>query len=159
MQSTITQILQRMNHKPFRDPNAKTPGWEIEREALALLGDEKSRAILAIFHARRESQTCIFHVPLLTAGYYGFDSTQFNRALRRLEGSFIEIVEAIRGAPRDIRLLPRWEHPEKVEELDPLFLLRKYYALGMGYNEGNNPDEITSQIHSMGAAHRFEAEP
>lgn len=151
MSSTIPQILHRISHQPFKDPNAKTPGWELERDALARFGGDSCRAILAVYHARREFQSSYFHVPHSISALYGFNTVTLNRALRRLDGHFIVIEDAPcrpRGAPHDIRLLPLWDNPEALQE-GPDFLFRKFLAMGMGYNEGNNPHEIQSLIREI----------
>ena len=72
---------------------------------------------------------------------YGFNTATLNRQIDRLNGHFIEVLDAQRGAPRDICLLPRWENPEAIED-DPDTILRRLYAKGMGFNEGNNPHAI-----------------
>lgn len=86
--------------------------WVVERDALKEYGDRKSRAILAIFTARRSSGKKEFFVSPHIADLYNLTPRDLNWALNKLDGIFINTIESKPGKFRLICLTPEWEARE-----------------------------------------------
>lgn len=87
----------------------KSLSWVVERDALRKCADRKSRAILAIFHARRCAKTVEFFVPPQIAKLNGLTPGDLNWALDRLEGLLVKALGKKKGEWRIIQLLPEFE--------------------------------------------------
>jgi hypothetical protein len=87
----------------------KSPSWIVERDAIRLFGDRKTRAILAIYHARRSAKKAEFFVHPDIAKVNGLSPSQLNWALGELEGVLIETLDSKKGRYRTIRLLPQFD--------------------------------------------------
>lgn len=92
---------------PSRSP--KSPSWIVERDAIRFLGERKTRAILAIFHARRSARKAEFFVHPDIAKRWGLSPADLNWALDRLDGKLMETLDSKNGRFRIIRLLPQFE--------------------------------------------------
>jgi len=99
--------------------NKKTysPTATQERIALERFGDRITRAVIAVFHARRSAKQEEFFVAPQIAEMHGLNPKDLNWALGRLEGRLIETLEARRGRFRRIRLNPEFEHSATSGEL------------------------------------------
>lgn len=87
----------------------KSPSWIVEREAIRLFGDRKTRAILAIYHARRSARKAEFFVHPDIAKRWDLSPPDLNWALDRLDGKLVETLDSKNGRFRIIRLLPQFE--------------------------------------------------
>jgi hypothetical protein len=87
----------------------QSPSWIVERDALRLFGDRRSRAILAIYHARRSANRQEFFVHPDIAGVNGLSPADLNWALDKLEGVLIETLMSKSGKYRLLQLLPQYE--------------------------------------------------
>ena len=87
----------------------KSPSWIAERDALRLLGDRRSRAILAIYHARRSAKRQEFFIHPDIAKVNGLKPADLNWALDRLEGVLIVTSKSRKGGYRLLKLLPQFE--------------------------------------------------
>ena len=87
----------------------KHPSWIVERDAIRLFGDRKTRAILAIYHARRSARKTEFFIHPDIANVNLLSPSQLNWALNELEGVMIETLDSKKGRYRTIRLLPQFE--------------------------------------------------
>lgn len=87
----------------------KSPSWIAERDALRLFGDRKTRAILALFHARRSARAEEFFVPPHIAKLNNLSPGDLNWALDKLEGKLVVTRGSKRGKWRMLRLLPELE--------------------------------------------------
>lgn len=90
-------------------PTPKSPSWVVEWEAIRQFSDRISRAIIAIFHARRCAQTAEFFVSPQIARLNRLSPTDLNWALDKLEGKVVEALRKKNGKWRVIRLLPQFE--------------------------------------------------
>ena len=88
---------------------SKSLSWIVERDALRLFGDRRSRAILAIYHARRSAKRQEFFVHPDIARVNGLSPADLNWALDRLEGVLIVTTESRKGGYRLLKLLPQFE--------------------------------------------------
>lgn len=99
----------------------KSPSWIAERDALRLFGDRKSRAILAIYHARRSAKKTEFFVHPDITKRWNLSPTDLNWAVDKLEGKLVVTIGSKKGRYRMLRLLPQFEetasstgsHPER----------------------------------------------
>jgi hypothetical protein len=94
------------------NPLSKSPSWVTERDVLREFGDRKTRAILAIFLARRSAKNQEFFVHPSIAALHGLNSSDLNWTLDKLEGAVVETLESRNGKYRMLRLLPRFEEME-----------------------------------------------
>lgn len=92
----------------------ENPTLKAEREALRTAGDRKTRAITAVFHARRSARATEFFVPPHIARLHGLSPSDLNWALDRLERVVVETVEKRQGKWRILRLLPQYEDAQEV---------------------------------------------
>lgn len=102
------------NTPPGKQPSHSAPkpfSWIAERDALRLFGDRKTRAILAIYHARRSAKRQEFFVHPDIASLNGLKPADLNWALDKLEGVLIETITSKSGKYRLLRLLPQYEEP------------------------------------------------
>ncbi len=100
-------------------PSAKSPSLAVEREAIRQFGDRRSRAILAVFHARRCAQQTEFFVSPQIARLNRLSPTDLNWALDKLEGEVVETLEKKNGKWRVLRLLPEFEQAETAPSRAP----------------------------------------
>ena len=92
---------------PSRSPSP--PSWIVERDAIRHFGDRKTRAILAIYHARRSARKAEFFVHPDIAKRWGLSPADLNWAIDRLDGKLMETLDSKNGRFRIIRLLPQFE--------------------------------------------------
>jgi len=100
-------------NKPSLGPPAKSLSWIAERRALREFGDRRTRAILAIFVARRSAKRREFFVHPSIAQLHGLNPSDLNWALDKLEGDMVETLESRNGRFRTIRLMARFEEIER----------------------------------------------
>lgn len=117
---------------PRPRPQPESPSWVAERVALREYGDRKTRAILAVFLARRSAHKEIFFVAPSIAQLHNLSASDLNWALDRLEGDVLETRESRRGKFRTIRLLPRFEEEVVVVE-----------GIRRGRRRPRRPDNVT----------------
>lgn len=89
--------------------------WITERNVLREVGDRRTRAVLAIFHARRSARKETFFVPPQIAAIYRLKPADLCWALDALDGVVVETVGTTKGKFRTVRLLPRWEQRVQAE--------------------------------------------
>ena len=87
----------------------RSPSWVVERDAIRLFGDRKTRAILAIYQARRSAKKSEFFVHPNIARDNKLRPSDLNWALDHLEGKLMETLDSKNGRFRIIRLLPQFE--------------------------------------------------
>ncbi|MDQ8191574.1 hypothetical protein [Roseibacillus persicicus] len=100
---------QRRSAAKASHPAPKSPSWAVEREAIRLYSDRVSRAILAVYHARRTAQSEEFFVAPQIAKLNRLSPADLNWALDKLEGKVMTTVSSKKGRWRTIRLLPHLE--------------------------------------------------
>lgn len=88
---------------------APSPSLDAERTALRLFGDRTTRAILAVFHARRCAQGKEFFVPPHIAKLNGLSPSDLSWALGKLEGKLVVTQYSEKGKWRMLRLVPEFE--------------------------------------------------
>jgi hypothetical protein len=125
----------------------KSPSWVVERDALRLFGDRKSRAILAIYHARRSAKKSEFFVHPDIAKLNGLSPSDLNWALGELEGKLVETVKSKQGRYRTLRLLSQFED----EVLNPLDLRRGYSPTLASPGEASVEIDVASLFASLEA--------
>lgn len=91
----------------------KSGSWVVERDALVEYGDRKTRAVLAIFTARRSAKKEEFFVSPHIARHFKLSTRDLNWALDKLEGCLVRTSDSRSGKFRSLKLMPEWEAREQ----------------------------------------------
>lgn len=87
----------------------RSGSWVVERDALTQYGDRKTRAILAVFTARRSSKKKEFFVSPHIARHFNLSARDLYWALDKLEGELVRTLDSKTGKFRLLSLMPEWE--------------------------------------------------